>query len=256
MTKIKTSPLQSPKQRPLGPAETWYRYYAGYADGFVQEIVKALPRDVGLLLDPWNGSGTTTHFAASHGHAAFGYDVNPAAVVVGKSRLLNADVSDSLLPLTMELLGSVENASVADDDLLLRWLTPKAVHSVRRLTKAINRALVTAEPDRTGEWVTGTSSLAAVFYVGIFRVVRDLLSPFVGTNPTWIRQRVAKDDRLDFDLRSLRPRFIEAMMSLARLVGHRNELTESGQVNLALGDSTALPLVSMDAERGWPSAFA
>ena len=47
------------------PVDSWYRYYAGYSAGFVEQALKESAATAGLLLDPWNGTGTTTVVAAS-----------------------------------------------------------------------------------------------------------------------------------------------------------------------------------------------
>src|SRR4051812_7758496 len=53
------SALWSPKlEASTGKTAGWYRYYAGYADTFVADVVRRLPEPAGMVLDPWNGSGT------------------------------------------------------------------------------------------------------------------------------------------------------------------------------------------------------
>ena len=64
------------------PVDSWYRYYAGYSAGFVEQVLKESAPTARLVLDPWNGTGTTTVVAASKRVAAIGFDVNPALVVV------------------------------------------------------------------------------------------------------------------------------------------------------------------------------
>src|SRR5215204_4701060 len=82
----------------------YYRYYAGYTQGFVEDIVSTLrvPQG-GLIIDPWNGAGTTTAAAAELGLPARGFDINPAAVMIGRARLLGPEVSDSLNPLAVDI---------------------------------------------------------------------------------------------------------------------------------------------------------
>src|SRR4051812_24002173 len=67
-------------------------YYAGFADAFVADVVGRLPESTDNVLDPWNGAGTTTSIAAAHGIDAQGFDINPAAAVLSKARVLQADV--------------------------------------------------------------------------------------------------------------------------------------------------------------------
>jgi hypothetical protein len=238
--------VSSPKLLPnAGKAATWYRYYAGYADAFVADVVGRLPEPTGMVLDPWNGSGTTTSVAAAHGIEARGFDLNPAAVVIAKARLLQSDVAPSLLPLTRKLLTAVEaHAPALEDDLLLRWMTPRATVAVRRLAATIHRSLVELD-DKTEatRLPSEMSSLAALFYLALFRVVRRALGRFAGTNPTWLRQNVAEDEKVDFDLRTLRPWLLAVMGELALAVKARGLLEPGdGRVEIAVADSGHLPI--------------
>jgi hypothetical protein len=238
--------LPSPKlSASAGKTAQWYRYYAGYADTFVADVVGRLPDPTGVVLDPWNGSGTTTCVAAAHGIDAHGFDINPAAVAISKARVLQADVAPSLLPLTRELLAAVEtDAEVANDDLLLRWMTPKSVRSIRRLAATINRVLVeTDESPDVARLSNEMSSIAALFYLALFRVVRRSLASFAGTNPTWLRQKSAAENKADLDLRTLRPWLVQAVCELAATVKDRG-LPEHGlgHIEVGVADSGELPL--------------
>jgi hypothetical protein len=244
--------LSSPKlPASAGDTAHWYRYYAGYADAFVADVVGRLPESTGVLLDPWNGAGTTTSVAAAYGIDAQGFDINPAAVVISKARLLQSDVAPSLLPLTRELLTAVEpDAHVEDGDLLLRWMTRRAAVAVRRLAATFNRALVKRDGrHHVAPLASEMSSLAAVFYLALFRVVRRALARFAGTNPTWLRQKVAAHEKVDLDLRTLRPSLLRTMAELAATVDGRG-LPEHGQrqIDIAVADSGALPIPESSVE--------
>lgn len=238
--------LSSPKLNgtPRG-ATSGYRYYAGYAATFVADVVARLPEGTSNVLDPWNGSGTTTSVVAAHGIDAHGFDLNPAAVVIAKARMLQSDTAPSLLPLARELLAATESdAFVSDDDLLLRWMTPRTVTAVRRLAATINRALIDIEPPlEPARLSSEMSSLAALFYLALFQVVRKALSDFAGSNPTWIRQNVAEQEKVDIDLRTLRPSLLRVMPELALTVKNRG-VPQSGQgrIGIAVADSAELPL--------------
>ena len=126
----------------------------------------------------------------------------------------------SLLPLTHEMLAAIEkDVDLADDDLLLTWMTPRAAVAVRRLAATINRASVQpgGAPDAV-RLAEGMSSFSALCYLALFRVVRETLGPFAGTNPTWVKQQVKPADKVDVDLRTLRPALIRAMTDLAKAV--------------------------------------
>jgi DNA modification methylase len=55
----------------------WYNYYAGYSHTFTQNIIDSakLPNDA-VILDPWNGAGTTTLMASVNGYHSVGVDLN------------------------------------------------------------------------------------------------------------------------------------------------------------------------------------
>jgi hypothetical protein len=55
--------MRSPKLRG-GSTRNWYRYYAGYSERFVEDALDVTISDASdVVLDPWNGSGTTTKVA-------------------------------------------------------------------------------------------------------------------------------------------------------------------------------------------------
>lgn len=37
------------------PVDSWYRYYAGYSAGFVEQVLLGRPSAPDMVLDPWNG---------------------------------------------------------------------------------------------------------------------------------------------------------------------------------------------------------
>ena len=99
------------------PVDSWYRYYAGYSAGFVEKALKEWAATTELVLDPWNGTGTTTVVAASKNVPAIGFDVNPALVVVSRARLLGAGVWASIDPL---------GEDVVAHRLALSWTTTRS----------------------------------------------------------------------------------------------------------------------------------
>jgi hypothetical protein len=237
-------------KRPAGGASTeaWYSYYAGYADQFVREIVGALPDDTGRILDPWNGSGTTTSVATAHGLQSWGFDLNPAAVTIAKARLLRSDVGESVAPLTDEIAVSAIRgaAPVTADDPLRGWFDPDTAATLRALERRTYRLLVSSDDDRRlvdHQGLNDVSSLAALFYLGLFRTVRPLVEGLIGSNPTWIRRSVGTADRISVDSDTLIARFKEAMGSLSAAVRDVSFVYENGcPSRIAVGDSSAMPI--------------
>lgn len=66
--------------------------------------MSALAPRAKVILDPWNGTGTTTVLAASRHIKAFGYDPNPALVIIARARLLGAGVMGSINALAADIL--------------------------------------------------------------------------------------------------------------------------------------------------------
>lgn len=168
--------------------DTWYRYYAGYSAQFVEHVLRELPTDGGPVLDAWNGTGTTTVMAARAGREAVGYDVNPALVVVAKARLLGNSVAGSISALTDDVVGHASPAALPGDPLL-SWFREPEAEQLRGLQLSAHRLLVGAGDVATPPIasVDRMSSLAAFFYVALFRAARLLAAPYSGTNPTWWR---------------------------------------------------------------------
>ena len=132
MTKVASPPslpesVSCPK---LPRISMGYRYYAGYSHSFVHDILSRWPKHA-LVLDPWNGSGTTTSVAAESGLDCIGVELNPAMVVVARAALLGEEDVLAIRRQACELRKLRSAAAPLDsDDPLLEWLdggnTPRA----------------------------------------------------------------------------------------------------------------------------------
>ena len=223
------------------PVDSWYRYYAGYSAGFVEKALKEWAATAELLLDPWNGTGTTTVVAASKNVPAIGFDVNPALVVVSRARLLGAGVWASIEPLGEDVVAHTATVEL-DDDPLRFWFSQQAVGSIRGLQQSMHRLLVdggtASQPVYEG--ASGMSTLAAFFYTVLFRTVRVLIAPRAGTNPTWWK-RVEEADRLDPSREEIMTQFRASAAELAAGL-HRDNYDGGVDIRVGLGDSRRLPL--------------
>lgn len=81
-----TSPKQRQKDR-----RGWsglFPYYAGYPATFAEKIIESasLARDA-VILDPWNGSGTTGLAASRNNLKSVGCDINPVMNIVANARV-------------------------------------------------------------------------------------------------------------------------------------------------------------------------
>lgn len=223
------------------PVDSWYRYYAGYSAGFVEQALSELAGSAELVLDPWNGTGTTTVVAASKNVPAIGFDVNPALVVVARARLLGAGVWASIDPLGQDVVSHAASVDL-DEEPLLFWFTRESAGSLRGLQQSVHRLLVdpalASRPAYQG--ASGMSTLAAFFYTVLFRTVRVLIAPRGGTNPTWWK-RVLEADRLDPSHEAIVKQFRASATELAAGL-HRDNFDGGVDVQARLGDSRHLAL--------------
>jgi DNA modification methylase len=237
----------SPKRQPSSN-QPWFDYYAGYADVFVEDIIGTLAGHATTVLDPWNGAGTTTAAAARAGLGTIGLDINPAAVVIAKARLLMSDVAASLLPLADDVVAHARDRRdpIEKSDLLLRWLDPSTATSIRRLERSISTLLVSGKDGRMTESgvVDDLSSLAALFYLALFRMTRDLLKPFFASNPTWIRLRVEPISRLSVRFAELAKRFRASVLALQEATKSNEYPAPRLAPEVTLASSAKIPLRS------------
>jgi hypothetical protein len=253
--------IASPKLTPTS-SHAWYDYYAGYSESFARDAIDSLLGDVGdkCILDPWNGSGTTTIAASLAGHRAIGVDRNPALVVIAKGRHLPVSVAKSIAPLANEIaqvaLRFLEQGTSPElhDDELSAWFASEATRQLRALERAIHLVLVDdlsarfrfpVRPERL-------STLAAFFYCALFTVVRQLTAPFRTSNPTWIRR--AKDDsqllRIGGDV--IATGFSDASAMLAKRLLIEHDTPEFG-VDLRVGAAEKLTVArKVDLTLGSP----
>ena len=152
--------------------EGFFPYYAGYSELFARELLQSakLPRHA-VVLDPWNGSGTTTYTASALGLSSIGIDLNPVMIVVARARLLPPSEADHLRPLAATILSHARAAppTLAPDDPLLGWFDLATASFIRGLEQNIRRSLVgnmTKSPD--GVHLDRISGTAATLYVALF----------------------------------------------------------------------------------------
>jgi SAM-dependent methyltransferase len=206
--------MRSPKRATDG-SNNWYRYYAGYSRGFVEDALASLELgDSATILDPWNGSGTTTAVAHERGYRTIGYDANPVLVLIARARLLGAEVADSLSPLAEDILGHgalATDIGPREPDALEAWLDRNSARRARAIERAIRYVLIDPADEVLGTPsppLERTSALAAFFYVALFDTIRTTLRPFVTSNPTWVKiarageQLAAARDQLEAAFRS------------------------------------------------------
>jgi len=144
-----------------------FPYYAGFSfDWACKTLISNQSVEAAIVLDPWNGSGTTTLAASRVGMPSIGIDLNPVANIVAKLRAINSQ------PAPMQFR-SGELSPVADGDPLLSWFDRETATTIREWSIASSQQ---------------TAETRSLVLAAIFRVVRKLTQNFQGSNPTWVRK--------------------------------------------------------------------
>lgn len=208
--------LASPKQPQSEHLKDWYPYYAGFRSEFAADVFDLYIGSAESVIDPWNGSGTTTAVAAERGVKALGIDINPALSIVARARLTPRSIADSLVPIAGDIAGAAERIepAIREYEPLSTWLQPAAFLEIRRLQRAIH--VVTAADDALeADLQRGDNSapsrlplITAFFYSALFAATRDLLRTFRGTNPTWLITPSSPRNRLRPSTATVHDRFI------------------------------------------------
>lgn len=254
--------IASPKLTPT-TSHPWYDYYASYSSCFAQGAIGALLGDgdsTKCVLDPWNGSGTTTIAASLKGHKAIGVDLNPALVVIARGRHLPTSVRKSLAPLANDITqvaaGLLEEPSPEEPsrDALSAWFAAEARARLRALERAIDQVLVDDVPAARESPVRPDelSTLAAFFYCALFTVVRRLTAPLRASNPTWIRRPTDSSQLLTAEWDAIAAGFVRASATLADRLVLEHDTSESG-ADLRLGAAERLTVArKVDLTLGSP----
>ena len=243
-----TNPKQIKAQ--LEGRDTWFPYYAGYSSKFAETIVKSadLPGDA-VVLDPWNGGGTTTAVTNKLGLRAHGVDLNPAMVIAAKARLLSSREATSLVPLAEEIVAKARQLGepLGGSDPLTIWFQPSSALVLRRLERSIE-ILLSDRHDcldfSRQATVNDLSGLAAFYYFALFRTVRDLAQEFVPSNPTWTTQPAAENRVRPNEIR-IHAAFRGMVQSMSHAIATEPAgTTTNAEVVLHVASSEALPTAS------------
>ena len=239
----------SPKQPPLSGDRDWYPYYAGFTEAFVEFVTDTELSGAQSIVDPWNGTGTTTAVCAKRGISSAGIDINPALTVIARARLLGTSERKALQELTPKILTAAKQlaCSPIKGDLLETWIRPDAASRIRRIQRVIHSLTTKSDPPSSPEHILSLvdqmPAAACFYYCVLFAVVRDRLRRYLSTNPMWIKSPITLAHRLRPSWFALSEAFIEHASTLSnRLASHPGELGDKAKV--MTGDATDLPFCS------------
>lgn len=237
----------NPKPRgPQKPSSTWYRYYPCFSEKFAQSVLTSANLTKGQwVLDPWNGSGTTTSQAASLGLNAYGFDLNPVMVLVAKAREFDFAEYPSVKPLLADVERKARKKFEIDPlDPLLTWLVPDSASHFRGIEAAFQKLLVDDKRylNLSVRGLEAISDLAAFFYLALFRALKRLLKPFFASNPTWVKRPKRPTARLRPGAPTARAAFRTEVEQMLKLPAKTEETKNLGKRFLAVASSESLPL--------------
>jgi DNA modification methylase len=243
--------IPSPKQNSRHQTgwEGFFPYYAGFPESFADAILSsARLSGKSLVLDPWNGSGTTTYIASSLGIPSIGFDLNPAMIVVAKARILPPSEADSIEPLGREILKSAarDNRPLEGADPFAFWFSKDTARVLRSIERSIRRHLLgrlTLAPHAIN--LDNVSGLAATIYVALFSVCRQLTERYRSTNPTWLRRPQMGESKIRSQQLSIEHKFTSVLRRMAEALSLRNgnSLTDQTSSEIRLANTSAsIPL--------------
>jgi hypothetical protein len=187
------------------------------------------------------------------GVASTGFDINPAMVVVAKARLLDVNTGASLPPILAAIIerGKEIACGPSNADPLGAWFNKGTAARIRSIDRAIRYFLISADSENHALDVSGMSTLAAFFYVLLFRLVRRCARAQAGTNPTWTRREVPEEElialtqkeiaeQLECDLKEIQLR--DATLFQQRTA--RSEIQKADSRKLPLSNSVAHAVIS------------
>lgn len=244
--------IPSPKQtRTRSGWDSFFPYYAGYPAKFAGAVLADAHLPSGaVVLDPWNGTGTTTLAASRLGLQSIGCDLNPVMTVIARARAVHPDDADSIAPLTTKIIASSTRLKLDMDtsDPLLIWFEPATAQILRAIETGVRRHLVSDRVSSDTTTLGNISGLAAAFYVALFAVARRLVVPFQTTNPTWLRRRRQSEELIGVaskmvvqDFRSTLAQ-MAAQLEVARDLPGLAESSQWGHIDLRVADSAGAEL--------------
>jgi hypothetical protein len=221
-----------------------------YSSQFVASALRELCNcEKDWILDPWNGTGTTTSAAWRLGINAVGLDINPAMVLIAKGRLLqHADVARLFeIGKAIEQMEKPARLCLPEADPLKDFFVERGVEFVRGIERALRCDFGMHQDLESHDraWVEHCSPLLACLYVAMFRSVRKFFGTFNTSNPTWFKKPVS-GNRASFTWECFKKLIVDSLLDALRIVEDDHSLlpVEPPDVRVALSDSREIQLYS------------
>lgn len=220
-----------------------YKYYAGFSVQFVLDMLKDYKISELTIMDPWNGSGTTSKIAGQLGaKEVYGFDINPVMNVIAAAELLSINEFKNVE------LNSIQNLRNHDikEDPLEAWFTKTSVRNIRNVELEIMTNLLdeTSEPHKFSllkKELVVKNRLTAFYYLALFETVKRLTKKFNTSNPTWIKVAKNQEEKVKISHKKFEKLFLEELQSKKNVLSKRKK-NISQNIILKTQDSRKIPL--------------
>ncbi|MDP9901293.1 DNA methyltransferase [Variovorax ginsengisoli] len=210
--------MRTPKQ--IVKDASRYKYYAGFSSEFVEDIVNRYARQGCRVLDPWNGSGTTTAVCAQRGIQSFGVDINPATIPLAWSRLASAQTVNKLVE-RLRNLGAhkllTEFAEEGANDFSRIFFAEKTLHAIRSFRKCL---IFLAKEVSVGLPEKEFYAISGAAFVVLSRFTAEAIRSLRSTNPSWFVRPKSDNQRVQLD-------FVELEGLVSKVVGELDVLART-----------------------------
>lgn len=220
-----------------------YSFYASYSRSFALDIVNSLelPK-TSLILDPWNGSGTTTYASSLMGYTSMGIDLNPVMTIV--SRVRNSTQENiSYARESLSSLNANYKVKIDNSDPLSSWFSDYAIMFLRKVEKFILKENYEKSfKDKLSFLMDGK----AILYLALFNVIRKNSIKFVSSNPTWIKKAKTVEEKVNLEWKYLKNEYESEVGFLCDIlegeVGNKRireaKIINASSCNIPLDDET------------------
>ncbi|MBC1883140.1 hypothetical protein [Listeria seeligeri] len=224
-----------------------YKYYAGFSDQFVLDTLGYSDLNKMTVLDPWNGSGTTTRVASQLGAKKIvGLDINPVMIIISAAGLLN-HVGFNKIKLSET--NRLTKNNIKNDPLGL-WFTDTSIKNIRNVELEVREEVIGNSDFNKQNYLakqSGTfnlivsNKLLAFYYLVFFETVKKLTYQFKSSNPTWIKVSKNENEKIKVSRREFEKLFLKELDNKESILRHTPE-KKTQQIVLDTADSRKLPL--------------
>lgn len=189
----------------------WHPYYAGFAGQFVADILEELSVTPGqIVLDPMNGSGTTTMVAQLGGYLGVGVELNPAMAIMGRAKDATLGWIDSFEELVAEVVEGARRRVPEErtEEYTTKWIPPKPLADLRRIHVELEQlsapAIRRLAPALAAPFLHSAPPIGGratdLMHAALLATARRASTAEDSKNPTWIKPGNGSNHGSDFSV--------------------------------------------------------